>query len=267
MTVHVEPEPLDVLAAELLRAAARVNPALARLRADRQAAVGKVMTDAGLKAPAVGDSELPRLIDEGQNQVRALLSRQQGVPVAPRATPTARTSRPKASGSGLSLIVIGYDNHDQAVAAYNEVFEMQGDFVLELQGVAIVNVDSEGTSHVETPRKIVGMSAASGALWGMLIGLLFFVPFFGLALGGLMGALFGKLGKSGINDEFRAQVNGLLEPGHSAVVIMASNITEDKFAYRIGKFGGRLLKTSLSDEEEQELAHELGDTDLPRFSF
>ena len=111
------------------------------------------------------------------------------------------------------LIVIGYDDHDKATAAYNEVLAMQGDFVVELQGLAIVTVDAEGKSHVETPQKIVGMSAASGALWGMLIGLLFFVPFFGLALGGLMGALFGKLGKSGINDEFRSQVNALLEPG------------------------------------------------------
>src|SRR6478736_2711553 len=96
------------------------------------------------------------------------------------------------------LIVIGYDDHDQATSAYNEVLSLQGDFVVELQGLAIVSVDAEGKSHVETPQKIVGMSAASGALWGMLIGLLFFVPFVGLALGGLMGALFGKLGKSGI---------------------------------------------------------------------
>ncbi len=161
------------------------------------------------------------------------------------------------------LIVIGYDNHDQATSAYNEVLAMQGDFVVELQGLAIVNVDAEGKSHVETPQKIVGMSAASGALWGMLIGLLFFVPFFGLALGGLMGALFGKLGKSGINDEFRSQVNALLEPGNSAVVIMASKITEDKFADRIGKFGGKLLKTSLSEEDEKELAHDLGDAGVP----
>ena len=105
------------------------------------------------------------------------------------------------------LIVIGYDDHEKATAAYNEVMALQGDFVVELRGLAIVTVDAEGKSHVETPQKIVGMSAASGALWGMLIGLLFFVPFFGLALGGLMGALFGKLGKSGINDEFRSQVN------------------------------------------------------------
>ena len=161
------------------------------------------------------------------------------------------------------LIVIGYDNHDQATEAYNEVLSMQGDFVVELQGLAIVNVDAEGKSHVETPQKIVGMSAASGALWGMLIGLLFFVPFFGLALGGLMGALFGKLGKSGINDEFRSQVNSLLEPGNAAVVIMASKITDDKFADRMSKYGGKLLKTSLSEDDEKELAHELGDAGVP----
>jgi uncharacterized membrane protein len=157
------------------------------------------------------------------------------------------------------LIVIGYDDHDKATAAYNEVMSLQGDFVVELQGLAIVSVDSDGKSHVETPQKIVGISAASGALWGMLLGLLFFVPFVGLALGGLMGALFGKLGKSGINDEFRSQVNALLEPGKAAVVIMASKITEDKFADRMKAFGGTLLKTSLSEEDEKELAHELGE--------
>ena len=158
------------------------------------------------------------------------------------------------------LIVIGYDDHDKATAAYNEVIAMQGDFVVELTGLAIVTVDEDGKSHVETPQKIVGMSAASGALWGMLLGLLFFVPFAGLAIGGLMGALFGKLGKSGINQEVRSQVNALLEPGKAAVVVMASKITEDKFADRIKPFGGNLLKTSLSEEDEKELASELGET-------
>lgn len=80
----------------------------------------------------------------------------------------------------------------------------------------------------------------------MLIGLLFFVPFFGAALGGAMGALMGKAGKSGVNDEFRRQVQGLLTPGKAAVVIMAAKITEDRFATAMRPFGGELLKTSLS---------------------
>ena len=155
------------------------------------------------------------------------------------------------------LIVIGYEDHAKATAAYNEVITMQSDFVVSLSGLAIVTVDAEGKNHVETPQKIVGVSAAGGALWGMLIGLLFFVPFIGLALGGLMGALFGKLGKSGVNDQFRAQVQDLLKPGMAAVVIMATKITEDKFNDRMAPFGGNVLKTSLSEEDEKELAEEL----------
>jgi len=157
------------------------------------------------------------------------------------------------------LIIIGYDNHDEATAAYNEVNGMQGDFVVQLQGLAIVTVDAEGKSHVETPQKIVGVSAAGGAMWGMLIGLLFFVPGVGLLLGGAMGALFGKLGKSGINEQFRSQVQDMLKPGAAAVVIMAEKITEDKFADAMGPFGGQVLKTSLSEEDEKELATELAD--------
>jgi uncharacterized membrane protein len=157
------------------------------------------------------------------------------------------------------LIVIGYDNDASATRAYNEVLALNKDFVVKLTGLAIVTVDAEGKSHVETPQKIVGVSAASGALWGMLIGLLFFVPGVGLLLGGAMGALFGKLGKSGINDQFRSQVQDMLKPGAAAVVIMAEKITEDKFADAMGPFGGQLLKTSLSEEDEKELASELAD--------
>ena len=48
-----------------------------------------------------------------------------------------------------------------------------------------------------------------------------------------------------------------LEPGHSAVVIMATKITEDKFASAMQPFGGTILKTSLSESDEKELAEEL----------
>ena len=157
------------------------------------------------------------------------------------------------------LIVIGYDDQATATQAYNQVLALSKDLIVKLTGLAIVNVDAEGKSHVETPQKIVGVSATSGALWGMLIGLLFFVPGVGLLLGGAMGALFGKLGKTGVNDQFRSQVQDMLKPGAAAVVIMADKITEDKFGDAMGPFSGRLLKTSLSEADEKELADDLSD--------
>lgn len=156
------------------------------------------------------------------------------------------------------LIIIGYDDHAVAQQAHDRVVKLQRDHIVNLAGLAVVRVDDDGKKHVDTPAKgLVGTGAASGALWGMLIGLLFLVPGVGLVLGGLWGALMGRLGKAGIDDAFRDRVEGLLEPGKAAVVVLATKLTEDKFAASMGEFGGTVLKTSLSDEDEKALAEEL----------
>lgn len=155
------------------------------------------------------------------------------------------------------LIVIGYDDHDTAKRAYEQVQQLQGDFVVNLTGLALVTVDADGKNHVETPSRIVGASAAAGALWGAILGMLFLVPAVGLLLGGAVGALLGKLSRSGINDAFRSRVQSMLAPGKAAVVIMAAKITEDKFTNAMKPYGGDLLQTSLSSEDERELAAEL----------
>ena len=154
------------------------------------------------------------------------------------------------------LIVIGYENPQTAQQAYEQVQRLQQDFIVDLRGLAIVNVDADGKTHVDTPKRIIGNSAVSGALFGLLLGVLFFVP--GMALlGGAIGALMGVFNKAGIDAGFRDRVEHLLEPGHSAVVVMASKITEDKFASAMQPFGGTILKTSLSESDEKELAEEL----------
>lgn len=154
------------------------------------------------------------------------------------------------------LIVIGYQDPVTAKRAYDQVLSLQKDLVVELRGLAIVSVDQDGKSHVDTPQNFVGTTAVSGALWGLLLGVLFFVPGLGL-VGGALGALFGKLSQSGVDEKFRSQVRTMLEPGRSAVVIMASKLTQDKFAAAMKPIGGDILKTSLSDEAEKELAEEI----------
>jgi uncharacterized membrane protein len=165
-----------------------------------------------------------------------------------------------AEGGGAKqmsdLIVIGYENPQTARQAYEQVQRLQQEFIVDLAGLAIVNVDADGKTHVDTPRRIVGASAVGGALFGLLLGLLFFVPGMVL-LGGAIGALMGKFNQSGVDAEFRNRVEHLLEPGHAAVVIMAAKITEDKFATAMQPFGGTILTTSLSESDEKELAEEL----------
>ena len=151
------------------------------------------------------------------------------------------------------LIVIGYEDHAVAAQAYGAVLGLPDDVVIARQGLALVTVDDEGKTHVETPSNPVEASAAGGAVWGAIIGLLFFMPFFGGAIGGAIGALMGKVRKSGVHDEFRAQVRDLLRPGKAAVVVMASKIVEEPFGAALKPFAGTILKTSMPAEDEREL--------------
>lgn len=155
------------------------------------------------------------------------------------------------------LIILGYDDHATAQRAYDRVLDLQRDFVVSLSGLAVVRVDPDGKKHVDTPARIVGASAASGALWGALLGLLFLAPGLGFLVGGAIGALTGRLGRSGIDRAFQDRVDSLLSPGKAAVVVMASKLTEDKFASAMGELGGSVLQTSLSSQDEKELADEL----------
>ena len=155
------------------------------------------------------------------------------------------------------LIILGYDSHKTAQEAFAKVERLQQDFVVDLAGLAVVRVDADGKKHVDTSGAIVGASAASGALWGMLIGILFLVPGIGALVGGAMGALSGKLAKGGIDRAFRERVEGMLQPGSAAVVVMTRKLTEDKFAAAMGEFGGTVLQTSLSEDDEKGLADEL----------
>ncbi|MFK5635841.1 MULTISPECIES: DUF1269 domain-containing protein [unclassified Ornithinimicrobium] len=158
------------------------------------------------------------------------------------------------------LIIIGYDDHETARRAFAQVEQLQRDFVVDLDGLAVVTVDEKGKKHVDTTAPIVGASAASGVLWGMLVGILFLVPGLGAVVGGAMGALSGKLAKTGIDRSFRDRVGGMLQPGSAAVVVMTRKLTEDKFSAAMAEFGGTVLQTSLSDEDEKGLADELATT-------
>jgi uncharacterized membrane protein len=100
---------------------------------------------------------------------------------------------------------------------------------------------------------MVGRGTTWGMFWGLLFGLLFFIPVFGMAVGAGMGALMGKITKSGVDKAFQDQVRGMLEPGTSCLFLMVEKVTPDKAVEAMSKYGGTVLKTSLSKDGEQEL--------------
>jgi uncharacterized membrane protein len=155
------------------------------------------------------------------------------------------------------LIAIGYPDETTAEAAADEARRLAHDLIIEPDAIAVIVRDKEGSYHTHTNHHLVGGGATWGMFWGLLFGLLFFIPVFGMAVGAGLGALMGKITKSGVDKEFQDQVRGLLQPGTSALFLMVEKVTPDKAVDALSKYGGTVLKTSLSKEAEQELQDEL----------
>jgi uncharacterized membrane protein len=155
------------------------------------------------------------------------------------------------------LIAIGYADEATAEAAAEEARRLARDLIIEPDAIASIVRDKEGRYHVHTSHHPVGAGATWGMFWGLLFGLLFFIPVFGIAVGAGLGALMGKVAKTGIDREFQDQVRGMLQPGTSALFLMVEKITPDKALEALSKYGGTVLKTSLSKEGEAELQEAL----------
>jgi len=156
------------------------------------------------------------------------------------------------------LMVLGFENEADADAFGLKLAQMQQQMIVQLQDAAEVVRDPDGKPHVKHGHSLVGAGAMGGAFWGMLFGLLFFVPFLGLAFGAAMGALFGKMGKTGIDREVLGQMGDAVPPGKAGWFLLIGQKTDDKFMKEIEGTNARVVRTNLTEEQEQQLKHAFG---------
>jgi uncharacterized membrane protein len=156
------------------------------------------------------------------------------------------------------LMVLGFDNEAAADAFGLKLADLQKDMIVQLQDAAEVVRDPDGKPHVKHGHNLVGVGAMGGAFWGMLFGLLFFVPFLGLAIGAAWGALFGKLGKTGIDQKVLQEMGDAVPPGKAGWFLLIGQLTEDKFLAAVQGTGAKLVRSNLTDEQEQQLKHAFG---------
>ena len=156
-----------------------------------------------------------------------------------------------------TLIAIGYDDEATAAEAAQEIKRLSDDLVVQPDAVAVITRDADGDYHVETDHHPVGAGAGWGMFWGLLFGILFFVPVFGMAVGAGLGALFGKVEKSGLNKEFQKQVRDMVRPETSALFLIVEEAAPEKAVEALSSYGGTVLKSSLSREDEQRLQEAL----------
>lgn len=159
------------------------------------------------------------------------------------------------------LVVLDFDGTGTADEVLTKLRSMQKEHLIDLEDACIVVHTEEGKVQIKQSVNLAALGAASGATTGMLVGalagLLFLNPLAGMAVGGLAGAGFGGLsgsmGDYGINDEFIKSLGKTIPKGSSALFFLVRRSTPDKVLPEIKKFKPRVLKTSLSKKQEDEL--------------
>ena len=75
----------------------------------------------------------------------------------------------------------------------------------------------------------------------------------GFAIGAAAGAASGALTEVGINNHFMKELAATMTPGSSTLFVLVRKATPDKVLEELKGTGGRVLKTSLSHEDETKL--------------
>ncbi|GBF80104.1 DUF1269 domain-containing protein [Aphanothece sacrum] len=151
------------------------------------------------------------------------------------------------------LIAIAYDDEFKAEEVRLTLAKLQKEHLIELEDAAVVVKDKNGKIKLKQAVNLTSTGAVSGGFWGLLIGTLFFVPLVGAAVGAATGALGGALTDIGVDDDFMRELGETLQPETSALFVLVRQVTPDKVLDEVAPFGGKVLRTSLSKDQEEEL--------------
>ena len=165
------------------------------------------------------------------------------------------------------LMVVGFDGKHRAAEVLNQLEEMDLAYAIDLKDAVAVYRTDDGKLRVDqSVQPTTKEGAAWGALAGGMIGALLLAPLTlgastavaasavgtGLVTGGITGAAIGADDADtwkqtyGISDEFVKEVGGMVQPGQSAVFVLARTASPVTIAEKFRGYGGKVLRTSLS---------------------
>ena len=152
-----------------------------------------------------------------------------------------------------TLVVIGYDDRFKAEEVRLKLMKLQKEYLIDLEDAVVAVKDENGKVKLHQAINLTAAGAVAGGFWGSLVGLIFLNPLLGLAVGATTGAVSGVLTDLGIDDKFMKELAETLAPGSSALFVLVRKATPDKVLEEIKGTGGKVLKTSLSHDDETKL--------------
>jgi uncharacterized membrane protein len=147
------------------------------------------------------------------------------------------------------LIAVAYPDEGRAAEVLQTLRRLQREGVIELDDVASAVRGQDGQLRLQQSHVLTAVSAAQGALWGGLLGLLVLAPLPGM----VMGAATGEIKRMGIDGRFMRQLAQQLGPGSSAAFALVRRANPEAVLRELRKYGGTVLHTTLSEEDEARL--------------
>ena len=169
------------------------------------------------------------------------------------------------------LVVVGFDNPEEADRVLLKLSKLKKEYLIDLEDAVVVVRDEAGKVHLKQSINLVSAGATtgflSGSLWGTLVGLLFLNPIAGFVLGGALGvgagALSGSLSDYGINDDFIKSLSETIPVNSSALFILVRKVQTEKVLAELSGVRGKVLRTSLSPDQEKKLQEALQGSSAP----
>ncbi len=150
------------------------------------------------------------------------------------------------------LIVAGFKGEFAASEVLLDLLKMKQVHLIDLDYAVVASRRDDGTIRVTHSDVVVLADATAGGQWGILFG----GPV-GCIIGAVIGAIVGETVKGlkqiGIEDDFIKEVSEALEPGSSAIFIKARKSLSGKVIDELKNFHAKLLRSSLTVTNEEEL--------------
>jgi uncharacterized membrane protein len=163
--------------------------------------------------------------------------------------------------AGVILIAKVYDTPEQAGRALDFVEELHKRKTVKIHNAAVLVKEEDGTTSLQdtrdiAPRKGRWLGAVTGGLIGLVGGPV------GVVVGALAGAGAGQVAAGkldfGFSDKFLEEFQRHLQPGRSALIVLAEHKWGDDLKSALGTGEGVLLQQTITDELVEELIQEDG---------
>lgn len=156
-----------------------------------------------------------------------------------------------------NIIVITFDNAEEAGKVQKALKSVQSGGYLNLDDSAVVVRDEEGKIHVHDEMdRGVKIGAVGGGLLGLLV-VGIFAPVAGIIFGAVAGGLIGASFDMGISKKFIKEVQESLKPGTSAIFFVVRDADPNIALSALKPYKGSVYHTSLDPEAEESLRRTL----------